>query len=223
MRWFRDGLRRFRRKESVERYQNELLRAHYKEVENMYQEMREWRHNYRNHIQILKSYASEGDIESIRGYLAQLDEVLESIAPSIRTGNRMMDAIVNSKVSIAKAENICVECSANLTVALTTPEVDLCTIIGNLFDNAIEACRELPPEERLIRVYMDMKGSQFYISFTNTTSKKKQKKVGRGYLSTKKGGGIGLASIDKLIDLHRGYLSRNSEDGAFSTEILLPQ
>lgn len=61
-------------------------------------------------------------------------------------------------------------------------------IIGNLFDNAIEASEKLPEGERIIRVYMDMRGTQLYISFTNFTAGKKMKK-----------------------------------DGAFTTEILLPQ
>lgn len=103
-------------------------------------------------------------------------------------------------------------------------ELDLCCIIGNLFDNAIEASLPLPEEGRLIRVYMDMKGSQLYISFTNYTSTKKLRKVGK-VLQTSKGDGhgFGLVRIDTIIDRLGGCLSRNSEDGAFTTEILIPQ
>lgn len=81
-----------------------------------------------------------------------------------------------------------------------------------------------PPEERLIRVYMDMKGSQLYISFTNFTAKKKQNKL-NGRFATTKGDGhsFGLVRIDTIVERLSGYLSRNSEDGAFTTEILLPQ
>ena len=69
---------------------------------------------------------------------------------------------------------------AHIPVKLRIPEIDLCCILGNLFDNAIEASAKLPPEERLIRVYMDMKGSQLYISFTNFTAGKKMvKREGR--------------------------------------------
>lgn len=54
--------------------------------------------------------------------------------------------------------------------------MDLCIIIGNLFDNAIEASLQLPEEKRMIRIYMDMKNTQLYMSFTNFTATKKQKK-----------------------------------------------
>ena len=103
-------------------------------------------------------------------------------------------------------------------------ELDLCVILGNLFDNAIEASLALPEENRLIRVYMDMKNTQLYISFTNFTASQKKKKVGNLFQTTKgEGHGFGLIRIDSIIERLDGYLSRNSEDGAFTTEILIPQ
>ena len=68
------------------------------------------------------------------------------------------------------------------------------------------------------------KGTQLYISFTNFTSTKKLEKVGKLFRSTKGDGhGFGLVRIDNIIERLDGYLSRNSEDGAFTTEILIPQ
>ena len=82
----------------------------------------------------------------------------------------------------------------------------------------------LPEEKRMIRVYMDMKGTQLYISFTNFTAAKKLSKVGKGFKTSKgEGHGFGLLRIDDIVSRYDGYLSRNSEDGAFTTEILIPQ
>ena len=50
-------------------YQRQLIETHYQEVENMYRQMRGWRHDYRNHIQTMKVLASSGDLEGIRSYL----------------------------------------------------------------------------------------------------------------------------------------------------------
>ena len=84
--------------------------------------------------------------------------------------------------------------------------------------------REVDNMYRQIRVYMDMKGTQLYISFTNFTSTKKLEKVGKLFQTTKGDGhGFGLVRIDNIIERLDGYLSRNSEDGAFTTEILIPQ
>ena len=100
----------------------------------------------------------------------------------------------------------------------------MCCIIGNLFDNAIEASLKLPEDRRMIRVYMDMRNTQLYISFTNLTAGKKLKKEGKLFRSTKgKGHGFGLVRIDAIVERLDGYISCNSEDGAFTTEILLPQ
>ena len=142
----------------------------------------------------------------------------------VKTGNAMADAILNSKISLARSKGITVLCDAHIPVRLKMSELDLCCIIGNLFDNAIEASLSLPEDQRQIRVYMDMKGTQLYISFTNLTSTKKMAKVGKLFQTTKGDGhGFGLVRIDNIIERLDGYLSRNSEDGAFTTEILIPQ
>lgn len=205
-------------------YQRELIETHYAEVENMYRQIRGWRHDYRNHIQTMKAYAATNDMEAIKSYLDELDTDLNTVDMVLKTGNPMADAILNSKISLAKTKEISVIADAHIPVALTTSEIDLCVIIGNLFDNAIEASMALPVEKRLIRVYMDMKNTQLYISFTNFTATKKQKKVNGRFLTTKgEGHGFGLVRIDNIIERQDGYISRNSEDGAYTTEILLPQ
>lgn len=208
----------------ISAYQSELIETHYREVENMYRQIRGWRHDYRNHIQTMKAYAAAGDLEAIRQYLDLLDDDLTTVDTVIKTGNPMTDAILNSKISLAKSRHIPVVADAHIPVKLKSSEIDLCCIIGNLFDNAIEASMKLPEDKRLIRVYMDMKNTQLYISFTNFTAGKKLVKQGGLFRSTKgEGHGLGLVRIDAIVKRLDGYLSRNSEDGAFTTEILLPQ
>ena len=205
-------------------YQQELIETHYQEVDNMYQQMRGWRHDYRNHIQTMKAYAASGDWDAIRQYLDLLDEDLTTVDTVIKTGNPMTDAILNSKISLAKSKNIPVVADAHIPLKLRSSELDLCCIIGNLFDNAIEASLKLPEKERMIRVYMDMKNTKLYISFTNFTAQGKLKKQGKLFRSTKgEGHGFGLVRIDAIVERLDGYISRNSEEGAFTTEILLPQ
>lgn len=205
-------------------YQQELIATHYAEVENMYQKMRGWRHDYRNHIQAMKAYAAVGDWPSICKYLEKLDTDLSTVDTVVKTGNKMTDAIIGSKISLAHAKGIPVKVDADIPVALTISELDLCVIIGNLFDNAIEASLALPKEQRMIRVYMDMKNTQLYMSFTNFTAEKKRAKSGGIFKTTKgEGHGFGLVRIDDIVARYGGYLARNSEDGAFTTEILLPQ
>lgn len=205
-------------------YQRELIETHYQEVENMYRQIRGWRHDYRNHIQMMKVLAANGDMNGIKEYLDMLDTDLNTVDTVVKTGNAMADAILNSKISLARSKQIAVNVDAHIPVKLKMSELDLCCIIGNLFDNAIEASLALPEDQRMIRVYMDMKNTQLYISFTNFTATKKMVKVGKIFRSTKgENHGFGLVRIDNIIERLDGYLSRNSEDGAFTTEILIPQ
>lgn len=204
-------------------YQHDLIETHYSEVDNMYRKMRGWRHDYRNHIQTMKVLAAEGDLDALKKYLDKLDEDLNTVDVVVKTGNKMTDAILNSKISLAKSKGINVIADAKVPVELKMSDIDLCIVIGNLFDNAIEASLALPEEERLIRLYMDIKNTQLYMCLTNLTSVKKLKKQGGRYVTTKgEGHGFGLVRVDDIIERYGGYISRNSEDGAFTTEIMLP-
>ena len=197
----------------LEAYQRELVDTHYKEVENMYRQIRGWRHDYRNHIQVMKALAAQGDMAGIQDYLDKLDTDLNTVDTVIKTGNAMADAILNSKISLAKARHIPVQADAHIPVKLRMSELDLCVILGNLFDNAIEASLALPEEQRLIRVYMDMKGTQLYISFTNFTATGKQKKIGRRFATTKGAGhGFGLVRIDNIIEMNYSRVPVYHED-----------
>lgn len=200
--------------------ESEILQKYYAEVENMYEKMRGWRHDYRSHIQAMKVHAKNGEYAEIDRYLDMLDDDLTHVETVIKTGNKMTDAILNSKLSIAAAKHIQVKAEARIPVSLTVSELDLCIVIGNLLDNAIDACSALPEEERLIRLYMEMKGNYLYLALTNTATGQKKS----DFRTTKGAGyGYGLARVDAIVQKYGGYLTRASEDGAFSTEVLLPQ
>ena len=208
----------------LDEYQRELIDTHYQEVENMYRQMRGWRHDYRYHIQTVRALAENGDLDAVKKYLDGLELDLNTVDTVIKTGNAMADAILNSKISLARAKKIEVHVDAHIPVKLKMSELDLCVILGNLFDNAIEASMKLPENGRMIRVYMDMKNTQLYISFTNFTAEGKLQKIGKVFRTSKgKGHGFGLVRIDEIVERLGGYLSRNSEEGAFTTEILIPQ
>lgn len=203
-------------------YQNDLITKHCDEVENIYRTMRGWRHDYHNHIQAMLALTDRP--EELRQYLWKLNDDLTTVDTVLKTGNVMVDAILNSKLSLIKSRNIAVNAKATVPAELRISEVDLCAIIGNLLDNALEAClRQSETEERFIRVYIGILKKQLYICVTNSAGGE-VKKVGRTYLSTKDSPshGFGLMRIDHLADKYNGYVNRQSEEGAFATEVMLP-
>lgn len=203
-------------------YQNDLITKHCDEVDNIYRQMRGWRHDYHNHIQAM--LAMTDNPEELRKYLWMLNDDLTTVDTVLKTGNVMVDAILNSKLSLIKSKNITVNAKATVPTELRISEIDLCAIIGNLLDNAMEAClRQDEREERFIRVYIGILKKQLYICVTNSVGGK-VKKVGKTYLSTKDSDahGFGLMRIDRLADKYDGYVNRQNEEGAFATEVMLP-
>ena len=203
-------------------YQRELIETHYREVDNMYRQIRGWRHDYHNHIQAM--LAMTDNPEELRKYLWMLNDDLTTVDTVLKTGNVMVDAILNSKLSLIKSKNIAVNAKATVPAELRISEIDLCAIIGNLLDNAMEAClRQSEAEERFIRVYIGILKQQLYICVTNSVGGE-VKKVGKTYLSTKDDHthGFGLMRIDRLAEKYNGYVNRQNEEGAFATEVMLP-
>lgn len=205
-------------------FQNDLMGKHIIEVENIYRQMRGWRHDYHNHIQAVKAHLRFEQYAEIGTYLDKLETDLTSVDTVIKTGNVMVDAILNSKISLAASKKININAKAIVPKELSVSEIDLCIIIGNLLDNATEACLKSPNEaDRFIRIYIDVLKNQLYISVSNAVGGS-VKKNGASYLSTKnkEGHGFGLMRIDKIAEKYGGFINRQNEEGVFATEIMLP-
>lgn len=208
----------------IGRFQDDLISKHYDEVENMYRQVRGWRHDYHNHIQMMKAYLAQGEYERLERYLDELTVDLTNVDTVIKTGNVMVDAILNSKISMAKSREISVNAKAIVPREFECSDMELCVIIGNLMDNAAEACMRLDnPADRFIRIYLDVLKGRFYLCITNSMDRNVNKKQGK-YRTTKKeeGHGFGLLRVDEIVEKYGGCVNRQHEDGVFSTEVILP-
>ena len=204
-------------------YQNKLMKQQMDEIENIYMTMRGWRHDYHSHIQSLKGYLSLNKVEQMKNYLNELETDLDSIDTLYHSGNLQLDSILNAKLAIAEKGQIRIHCDASIPPQLHVSDLDLCVILGNLLDNAIESCRKIKdPDERFIRVYIGILKKQLYISITNATSETVKQRTDH-YFTTKRGDhGHGLKRVDQVVKKYDGYLNRQNEPGIFATEIVLP-
>ena len=204
-------------------YQNKLMKQQMDEIENIYMTMRGWRHDYHNHLQSLKGYLSLNKVDQMKNYLNELETDLDSIDTLYHSGNLQLDSILNAKLSIAEKGQIRIHCDASIPPQLHVSDLDLCVILGNLLDNAIESCRKIKdPDERFIRVYIGILKKQLYISITNATSETVKQRTDH-YFTTKRGDhGHGLKRVDQVVKKYDGYLNRQNEPGVFATEIVLP-
>ncbi len=206
----------------AERFQREILSHQYEEIREIYLNMRSWRHDYHNHLQVMKAQIASGQMEEMKGYLNALEENLDKVDTYVKSGNLMADAILNSKLTLAEQKGVRVNCKAILPEALAIEDVDLCVLLGNLLDNALEACDAISAEERFLRIYMVVNGEQLYISIQNS-AKEDLNFEERHYISTKRGNhGLGMKRVKALADKYDGYLTLANEPGIFAVELTLP-
>lgn len=204
----------------IARFQSDLISKQTVEIQNMYRQMQEWRHDYRNHIQNMKNRL-DGDQGELEQYLDELADDLTQTDTSIQTGNVMADAVLNSKLSVAEQKSIQLNVKAHIPKGIEMTNVEMCSVLGNLLDNAIEACEKLPCDKRFLRVYIDKFKGQFYLSVQNSSP---SIQLDKGIFRTTKAGthGFGLFRIDRIAKKYGGYVNRQYEEGVFATELLLP-
>jgi len=209
--------------QSTSSFQNRLMHQQYEEIRSVYMNMRGWRHDYHNHIQVLKAHMDKHQIEQARAYLGEIETELNRVETFVRSGNMMADAILNSKLTLAMEKNIRITCDASLTEELFISDIDLCIILGNVLDNAIESCEKIAEEERFLRIYLAMIKEQLYISIQNAAPEMLNFEE-RHYISTKRGNhGLGMKRVAAVVEKREGFLNLNNEPGIFGTEITIPK
>lgn len=201
--------------------QTEQAERHLNEVRSIHKEMRGFKHDFHNHLQTLRGQLLSGDTERALAYIDELDARLSGIDTLLKTGNASADAILSSKIAQARLSGVQVTVKASIPESMAVSDVELSIVLGNLLDNAIEACQSVPGE-RFIRLFITVKGHMLYFSMLNSAA---AKLVRHGTLfKTRKQGlhGFGLARAESIIEEHGGWIKYNSEEGAFTTEFLVP-
>ena len=203
-------------------FQQNVLLQQYDEIKNIYMNMRGWRHDYHNHIQVIKAQMALEEWEEAKQYLDELEQDLERVDTYIKSGNLMMDAILNSKLTLAEHIGIAVNCKVQMPEQLEIADVDLCVILGNLLENALEACDKIPREKRFLRIYGIVNGGQLYLSIQNS-AKEELDFNEQSYITNKRGEhGFGMRRVKLLVDKYQGYLNLQNEPGIFAAEVTLP-
>ncbi len=216
----------FRQKREINffQHQQQELDQYAVEVETVYRQMRGIRHDYRNHLQGISAFVETGQLDELNIYIQQLNNELNQVDTIIRTGNTMIDALVNTKLTLAQEREVELHATAIAPENLMIENVDLAIILGNLLNNAIEATTQRA-DKRLqlkpfIRLYIAPMKDNLYISVTNTMTKNPQS----GFLSLKAPNrqGYGISRIDQAVEKYQGLVNRQWEDGIFVTEITIP-
>jgi len=207
---------------TIKHKQYEITEQHNAEIKKIYSDMMEWRHDYVNHMQVVVTLIEKLETDEAVNYIKNIDEKITAVSSMISTGNYIVDAIVSAKMTLASSFNIKFEYTISLPERLMINDEDLCAVLSNLLDNAIEACCKLA-NERYINLEIVIIKNQLHIKLLNSTNGEYKKENGK-FQTTKQGKwhGIGLKHIESIVLEYSGIYKIEAGINSFTTQISIP-
>lgn len=201
--------------------QIEGQRIYYQNLEASGEEVRKMRHDLKNTFAALSGYLNKGDIETARQFVEEKTENLGKLTHS--TGHPALDAVMNVKRTKAFENHIQFEAKIALSQELLMDEMDLCIILGNALDNALEACEKMPRGQRQIILNLHKSGEMLFIEIKNTFKEEPVSGL-EGLVTTKrdkKNHGFGLKTMEQLTKKYDGFISYETKESWFCLSINL--
>lgn len=201
----------------------EMEEGQYRKAMQYMEESARTRHDFRHTIGTLDEMLRAGDLEAARDYLTAYRIAMPKNDVVRYCDHTALNALLNYYAQAARQHTIRLRIAVELPESIPLSDVDLCNIIGNIFDNAIAACRELPETNRWIDLTISCPNDvRFGIVAVNSFNGKVKMDGGR-YLSTHRGGsGIGLESISSAAERYGGTASFRHDGGEFISGIVIP-
>lgn len=204
----------------------EMQLKHFEAYKNSQTETRRIKHDMKNHIICINDLLKKNKIDELKVYMKDLKENVEGIDSTYRTGNIILDSIINEKYTIMKKENIDFHISGYMNKENAMQPVDVCTIFANAIDNAIEgALKEEDKSKRKIDLSIKENKNFTFITFINNMVMVKRK--GKYNFSTTKNDnmnhGFGISNIKNALAKYNGDFEIETEGNEFKLEIVLPK
>ena len=204
--------------------ENHLLSLQQQRYENLkvaIEEVRQARHDLRHQLCQLSALAEEGDLEKIKAYLSGAVSRIPSLEMHF-CENRAADSVVGYYCALAKWENIPYSVQIDLPECLPVDEINLCLVLSNLLENALEASLRTAPARRKIKLTAYLhSGSLALIQVENTYDGVILEKGGLFQSSKRKGDGVGLQSVRHIAEKSGGVSTVTYQDGLFCAKVML--
>lgn len=218
-------------KQEEEKIKLEFLKEQLKNQKVHFEELRN------NQIRINKAvHDTKNQLLAVLGYVEnnQNQKAIETInllchnilgkANLVNTGNVAVDSLLNAKLNMIRKLDIDLETYFLLEPNLKVDEIDLCVVLGNILDNAIEACQKISTEkERKIYLKIAQVEEHVLIEICNSISHKVIYKNGK--IITKKKDklfhGYGLKNVEDVVEKYNGNITYEQEENIFIVRILL--
>jgi sensor histidine kinase YesM len=178
-------------------------REHYQKMNDMYDKLRILRHDYKYHINAARAMLKSGDAGGADDYLTDVGDKLSKNEMHKYCSNAILNALIESYAERCAVMDIRFDVSLALPEELNIPDYDMCVVIGNLLENAVEACAGLA-EGRTIELSAKLTPMQLLIMVKNSFSGNVKTGENGAILSDKTNGGLGTISVKEIIARHEG-------------------
>lgn len=206
--------------------QLELCTQQAEERENLYLEIRKIRHDLKNHLSGLLGMIQTGQTSDAEKYIMQMLDISAGDQPEevSHSGNIVIDTLINNAYATAQKDNIQFNVNVLVPASLPFESGHLTIVLGNLLENALEACRNIPDEKGFI--CLDISYSKDILQLcikNNYQTKRKRNNVGH-YLTTKADTiyhGLGLSSINHAVINYHGQMDITDNDNIFQVIVIM--
>lgn len=200
-----------------------LQEEHYQALISAHEQIRSIRHDMKNHLEAISLLAAEHKDREIGEYLNEITSQIRLSDDTIFTGNSGIDAILNLKMNEAAVKRISVSNSILVPHNLSISFSDAVVVLGNIFDNAIEACERDHVKEPYICFKMQYVDSMLFIEIKNSIDHTPE--AGKYLLSSRKDDafyhGLGLKNVRHIIEKYSGTMNIDIQDNCFVNKIVL--
>lgn len=183
-----------------EQYEQQLKTQlkHIDDILATQRQMKKFKHDFNNYIIGLKSYINNNDFKGASDYIGTLDKKFNCGKDIIETGNTAFDAILSTKIAIARSKKITVNTKIQIPEHISVDPTDICIIFGNALDNAIEACDRSELNDKEIDISILCKGEAVLCKISNTTPPPDNLTLGTSK-TDKSNHGFGLENIKTAL------------------------
>ncbi|WP_300676844.1 sensor histidine kinase [uncultured Gemmiger sp.] len=198
-----------------------MQREQYENLQSAIEEARQARHDMRHYFNQLSVLAEEGDLDGIKTYLTGATGKIPNLDMSF-CANRAADSVLGYYCALAKRESIPFHTQIDLPETVPVDEIDMCLVLSNLLENALEASLRTTPARRRIKVTAYIHGGRrLLIQVENTFDGEVREKKGVFQSSKRRGDGVGIQSVRRIAEKTNGASTFSYEDGVFLAKVMI--
>ncbi|HBV88377.1 MAG TPA: GHKL domain-containing protein [Desulfosporosinus sp.] len=203
------------------RTQVAAAQIHFEALEESQEKTMLYRHDMRHHLNLINSYLADNNKEAAQKYITEVEKTVEGAVVEKYCNNYTVNLILSSYIAKAKNEQITVETQINLPEKNAVSDMDLCVIMANALENAINACKSINiTNDRYIKIVSKLNQNKLCLQITNSFDGTIVF-VDNMPISTDENHGLGTRSIAAVAQKYGGICSFTVKDGVFKASIIL--